>query len=109
MKLLVIIVTYNAMQWAERCFSSLRNSIVRPDVFVVDNGSTDGTQIFVKEHYPDVMFHQSEENLGFGNANNMGLQHALDYNYDYGLSKFNFLNFDWYLEKLFVYSLFKFS
>lgn len=71
------------MQWAERCFSSLKNSTVRPDVFVVDNGSTDGTQAFIKEHYPEVIFHQSEENLGFGKANNWGLQYALDQNYDY--------------------------
>lgn len=83
MKLLVVIVTYNAMQWAERCFSSLKNSTVPPDIFVVDNGSTDGTQAFIKAHYPEVMFHQSEENLGFGKANNMGLQYALDHNYDY--------------------------
>lgn len=83
MRILVIIVTYNAMQWAERCFASLKNSTVRPDIFVVDNGSTDGTQAFIKAHYPEVMFHQSEENLGFGKANNMGLQYALDHNYDY--------------------------
>ncbi len=83
MKLLVIIVTYNAMQWAERCFSSLKNSTVSPDIFVVDNGSTDGTPAFINEHFPEVMFHQSEENLGFGKANNLGLQYALDYNYDY--------------------------
>lgn len=83
MKFLVIIVTYNAIQWAERCFNSLRKSTVKPDVYVVDNGSTDGTQGFIKELYPEVMFHQSEENLGFGKANNLGLQYALDYNYDY--------------------------
>ena len=83
MKLLVVIVTYNAMQWAERCFASIKNSTVRSYVFVVDNGSTDGTQAFIKGHYPEVMFHQSEENLGFGKANNMGLQYALDHNYDY--------------------------
>ena len=83
MKLLVIIVTYNAMQWAERCFSCLKNSTVCPNSFVVDNGSTDGTQAFINEHYPEVMFHQSEENLGFGKANNMGLQYALDHDYDY--------------------------
>lgn len=71
------------MQWAERCFSSLKSSSMHPDVYVVDNGSTDGTQGFIKAHYPEVMFHQSTENLGFGNANNMGLQYALDYNYDY--------------------------
>lgn len=71
------------MRWAERCFSSLKNSTVCPDIFVVDNGSTDGTQEFIKEHYPEVMFHQSEENLGFGKANNIGLQYALDHDYDY--------------------------
>lgn len=83
MKLLVIIVTYNAMQWAERCFNSLQNSSIVPDVFVVDNGSTDGTQAYVQEHYPEVLFHQSNENLGFGRANNLGLQYALDKGYDY--------------------------
>lgn len=83
MKILVVIVTYNAMQWAERCFNSLRSSSVRPDVFVVDNGSTDGTQTYIHEHYPEVIFQQSKENLGFGKANNIGLQYALDNNYDY--------------------------
>jgi len=83
MKILVVIVTYNAMQWAERCFNSLRSSSVRPDVFVVDNGSTDGTQTYIHEHYPEVMFQQSKENLGFGKANNIGLQYALDNDYDY--------------------------
>lgn len=83
MKLLVVIVTYNAMKWVERCFESLRNSSVVPDVFVVDNGSTDGTQQYLKNHYPEVIFQQSKENLGFGKANNIGMQYALDYNYSY--------------------------
>lgn len=81
--IIVVIVTYNAMRWAERCFTSLMNSTLLPDVYVVDNGSSDGTQSYIKEHFPDVMFHQSEENLGFGKANNMGMQYALDNNYDY--------------------------
>lgn len=83
MKLLVVIVTYNAMKWAERCFDSLRKSTLRPDVFVVDNGSTDGTQCYIQEHYPEVIFRQSEKNLGFGKANNIGLQYALDNEFDF--------------------------
>jgi len=71
------------MQWAERCFDSLRKSTVKPDVFVVDNGSTDGTQAYIQEHYPEVKFQQSETNLGFGKANNLGLQYALDNDYNY--------------------------
>lgn len=71
------------MQWAERCFDSLRKSTVVPDVFVVDNCSTDGTQEYIKKNFPKVMFQQSKENLGFGKANNLGLQYALDNDYDY--------------------------
>lgn len=32
---------------------------------VIDNGSTDGSQEFISEHYPEVMLHCVEENLGF--------------------------------------------
>lgn len=71
------------MKWAERCFGSLRNSSVPNDVFVVDNGSTDGTQEFIEKNYPEIILHQSAENLGFGKANNVGLQYALDNDYDY--------------------------
>ena len=82
-KILVVVVTYNAMQWIERCFDSLCKSTFKPDVFVVDNGSTDGTQNYLRANYPEVIFQQSNENLGFGKANNIGLQYALDYNYDF--------------------------
>lgn len=82
-KLLVIIVTYNAMNWVKRCFESLRMSTVVNDIFVVDNGSIDGTQDYIKNHFPDVIFNQSKANLGFGRANNIGLQYALKNGYDY--------------------------
>ena len=82
-KLLVIIITYNAMKWIDRCFASLRQSSVKSSVFVVDNGSTDGTQAYLLEKYPEVIFTQSQENLGFGRANNIGLRYAIDKNYDY--------------------------
>lgn len=82
-KLLVIIVTYNAMQWADRCFSSLTKSSFPNEVFVVDNGSNDGTQEFIQKNYPSVIFHQSIENLGFGKANNMGFKYALDNGFDF--------------------------
>lgn len=81
--MLVVIVTYNAMKWAERCFSSLKTSSVPVDVFVVDNGSIDGTQDYIRSNYPDVLFTQSETNLGFGRANNLGLEYALKNGYDY--------------------------
>ena len=82
-RILVITVTYNAMKWVDRCFGSLRNSRHPVDVFVVDNGSADGTAEHIRNHYPEVMLHCAGENYGFGKANNIGLEYALTNGYDY--------------------------
>ena len=81
--LLVIIVAYNSMPWVERCYDSLRNSTYPCDILTIDNGSTDGTQNYIRTHYPEVELFESEVNLGFGKANNIGLQKAIDRNYQY--------------------------
>lgn len=94
-KIHIIIVTYNAMKWAERCFSSLRNSSVPLHCIVVDNGSTDGTQDYIKENFSEVDFIQSSENLGFGKANNIGIEKA----YREGADFFYLMNQDaWIFE-----------
>jgi N-acetylglucosaminyl-diphospho-decaprenol L-rhamnosyltransferase len=83
-RLLVIIVTYNAMRWIERCFASLAASSVPCDVFVVDNGSSDGTLDWLDEHRADnLIVKRSESNCGFGAGNNVGLRYALERGYDY--------------------------
>lgn len=82
-RILVIIVTYNAMKWVDRCLGSLRETLVPADVFVVDNSSSDGTQAYIQENYPEVKFKSTGENLGFGKANNIGLRYALEQGYDY--------------------------
>ena len=75
-KVYVIIVTYNAMKWTERCFSSLRKSSVPLHTIVVDNGSSDGTQDYIRSNFPEVQLIQSETNGGFGKANNTGIEIA---------------------------------
>ena len=82
-RILVITVTYNAMKWVDRCFGSLRDSRHPVDVFVVDNGSSDGTAEYIRNHFPEVMLHCTGENYGFGKANNIGLEYALANGYDY--------------------------
>ncbi|MGG5208983.1 glycosyltransferase family 2 protein [Chryseobacterium sp. MIQD13] len=89
----VIIVTYNAMKWAERCFTSLKRSSVPVQCIVVDNGSSDGTQEYIKNHFPEVHFIQSEQNLGFGKANNLGIETA----YRKGADFFYLMNQDAWL------------
>ena len=92
-KIHVIIVTYNAMKWAERCFNSLRKSSVPIQCFVIDNGSTDGTQDYIRNNFPEVNFTQSETNLGFGKANNIGIEKA----YKDGAEFFYLMNQDAWL------------
>ena len=82
-KILVIIVTYNGMEWMERCLDSVTRSTLPADIFIVDNGSTDGTQDYIRNCGKEIIFRQSGENLGFGRANNLGLQYAADNGYDY--------------------------
>ena len=71
-----IVVTYNGKKWLDKCLGSLLHGDIKIRTIVVDNGSTDGSQAYIQENYPEVEFVQSEENLGFGKANNIGLEKA---------------------------------
>lgn len=82
-KILVIVVTYNGMRWADRCFGSLSMSGVPTDVIAIDNGSTDGTPEYISENFPQVKIVATGENHGFGRANNIGLRYALEHGYEY--------------------------
>ena len=81
--ILTIVVTYNGMKWIGRCLGSVRASAMPSDIFVVDNGSTDGTAGWIREHFPEAMLTESLDNLGFGAANNLGIRHALNNGYKY--------------------------
>jgi GT2 family glycosyltransferase len=47
---------------------------VSHEIVVVDNASTDSTPAYVREHWPDVRLLASESNLGFSQANNLGIR-----------------------------------
>ena len=76
-RVLVIIVTYNAMNWIDRCLYRLTGL----PVLIVDNGSSDGTVDYILENYPDVELIVSKENIGFGAANNIGHKRVRDKGY----------------------------
>lgn len=82
-KVFVIIVTYKGKQWYDKCFTSLRESIVPVETIVVDNTPGEEDAEYIKEHYPEIHVIKAKENLGFGRANNIGLRYALDHGCDY--------------------------
>lgn len=83
LNIFVIIVTYKGMQWYNRCFTSLRQSTIPVQTIVVDNASNDGTVEYLKEQFPEIILIESQENLGFGKANNLAMRYALDHDCDY--------------------------
>lgn len=83
MKVFVIIVTYKGKQWYDKCFGSLRASTIPLQTIVVDNTPDDDDAAYIKEHYPEIHLIKTNENLGFGRANNLGMRYALDNRCDY--------------------------
>ena len=94
-KILVVIVTYNALKWIKKGLKSVEKSTLPADVLLIDNGSTDGTLPLVRTDWPGTRIIETGENLGFGAANNIGLRIALDEGYDFAY----LLNQDAWLER----------
>lgn len=76
-KVSVIIVTYNTLQLTRNCIDSILQHTAKIDfeIIVVDNNSTDGSkEIF--ESWDAITYIYLNENIGFGQANNSGVEVA---------------------------------
>ena len=77
MKVTVIIPNYNGLKFMETCMAALDRQTCREFVtLIVDNGSSDGSADFIREHYPQAMLLETGENLGFSGAVNVGIKAA---------------------------------
>lgn len=73
----VILVTYNGWPMTRDCLVRLLGQCSVDDrVIVVDNASTDGTLDQIHREFPQVERITLERNVGFGTANNVGVEHA---------------------------------
>jgi len=77
-ELSVVIVNWNSKDFVRKCLASLHQfcRTVSFEVIVVDGASFDGCRQMLAEEFPDTLFVQSHENIGFGRCNNLGAQHA---------------------------------
>ena len=76
-KISVVIPNWNGAHWLETCLDSLaKQTFTDFRIYVVDNGSTDGSVALLKSKYPDVVVIENAENLGFAGGINCGFRAA---------------------------------
>lgn len=79
MKLSIIIVSYNTKKLTKQCVDSVLKHTrdIEFEIIFVDNHSTDGSVEMlstISKQYPNIKLVKSDENLGFGGANNVGIE-----------------------------------
>ena len=73
----VIVVNYNTRDETATAIRTLReNTATSLEVVVVDNGSSDGSAVALRQEFPDIAVVEAGENLGFAAGVNLGVRHS---------------------------------
>ncbi|UYW01482.1 glycosyltransferase family 2 protein [Flavobacterium agricola] len=75
-KVYVIIVWYNGAKWVQKNIESLLHSQLPVHIICIDNCSSDDTVALLQNYKDQITFIQAPSNLGFGKANNLGIDLA---------------------------------
>jgi len=77
-ELSIIIVNFNDKSHLENCLPSIEENAqtMEVEILLVDNNSSDGSQEFITQNYPQVKLILNEENVGFAKANNRGFRES---------------------------------
>lgn len=76
MDLSIIIVNFNTKDLLRGTIESVIRTTkdIEYEIFISDNGSTDGSIEMVKSEYPKIILIENGENLGFSKANNIAIK-----------------------------------
>ena len=75
----VILVNWNGLEHLEVCLSSLLRQNLAAELILVDNGSTDDSLVFVRQHFGEqVHIVELPENIGYGAGINAGIRQLRD-------------------------------
>jgi len=76
----IIVLSWNKKELLKDCLDALQIAVEYDgqdhEIILVDNGSTDGTQDYVRTHYPRIRIIELDRNYRFCRANNIGVKCA---------------------------------
>src|SRR5690349_20733680 len=78
MKLSIIIVCWNDLKVIVECLKSVyaETKATEFELIVSDNGSTDGSPEYIRQHFPKVRVIENKANLAYAEGNNVGIRVA---------------------------------
>lgn len=78
MDISVVIINFHTFDLVRNCIASIQNFTlgITYEIIVVDNSKSITEEEKFKELLPEINYINSNENLGFGRANNLGFSHA---------------------------------
>ena len=71
----IIILNYNGGKLIETCIKSVFNNSMNFELILIDNNSSDNSQIICKRKFPEIMLYENEQNIGL-TARNIGINKA---------------------------------
>ncbi len=76
----IVILNWNGRELLQQCLPAVTRAVERDggdhEILVVDNGSSDGSVEWTRQHFPGAATLELNENLGFGEGNNRGVAAA---------------------------------
>ena len=72
-----MVLSWNSREFIEACLAGLRRHEPASPVYVVDNGSSDGSPDVLATAHPEVTLIKLPANLGFAGGSNVGVARAL--------------------------------
>lgn len=74
----VVLINYKTPDFTIQCIQSIIDftTKIEYEIIVIDNDSKDDSQQKIKARFPNIIYIESNENVGFSRANNMGIKIA---------------------------------
>lgn len=78
-RLAVIVLNWNNARDSIKCIQSIGSwESLKPDIYVVDNASTDNSLSEIRLCFPNITIIKSKKNLGFAGGNNLAISKAIE-------------------------------